>query len=390
MDFALNEQQRLLVETVRAFIKDELAPLEDEVENTGELSPELARSIHAKAKALGLYAMNIPEQFGGGGLSAVDQMLVEEQFGHTSDILIRRAFGNVYEMLLECRDAQIARWLLPCVSGERTACIAITEPGAGSDAAGIKTRAVRDGDGWRLTGTKHFISDGLFSDVFLVTAVTDPAVRAKGISMFLVDKGLPGFTIGRNQPMMGIRGTSHVELVFDNVPLEPLALLGGEGMGLRLALSTLGRVRLAQVGARAVGKATHVLKLAVDYANDRKQFGQAIGQFQMVQQMIADSVIEINCARLLLHRAAFEIDQGRDGRDHIAMVKVYAAETLGRVVDRAVQIFGGMGFCKDLPIERYYRDARIYRIFDGASEIHRHTIARNTLKSGDALFDIGA
>ena len=390
MDFALNEQQRLLVETVRAFIKDELAPLEDEVENTGELRPELARSIHAKAKALGLYAMNIPEQFGGGGLSAVDQMLVEEQFGHTSDILIRRAFGNVYEMLLECRDAQVTRWLLPCVSGERTACIAITEPGAGSDAAGIKTRAVRDGTGWRLTGTKHFISDGLFSDVFLVTAVTDLAARAKGISMFLVDKGLPGFTIGRNQPMMGIRGTSHVELVFDNVPLEPLALLGGEGQGLRLALSTLGRVRLAQVGARAVGKAVHVLTLAVAYANDRKQFGQAIGQFQMVQQMIADSVIEINCARLLLHRAAFEIDQGRDGRDHIAMVKVYAAETLGRVVDRAVQIFGGMGFCKDLPIERYYRDARIYRIFDGASEIHRHTIARNTLRTGDALFDIGA
>jgi acyl-CoA dehydrogenase len=390
MDFALDEQQRLLVETVRAFIKAELAPLEDEVENTGVLRPELARSIHAKAKALGLYAMNIPEQFGGGGLSAVDQMLVEEQFGHTTDILIRRAFGNIYEMLLECRDAQIARWLLPCVTGERTACIAITEPGAGSDAAGIRTRAVRDGAGWRLTGTKHFISDGLFSDIFLVTAVTDPAAGARGISMFLVDKGLPGFTIGRDQPMMGLRGTSHVELVFDNVPLEPVALLGGEGQGLRLALTTLGRVRLAQVGARAVGKATHVLKLAVAYANDRKQFGQAIGQFQMVQQMIADSVIEINCARLLLHRAAFELDQGRDGRDHIAMVKIYAAETLGRVVDRAVQIFGGMGFCKDLPIERYYRDARIYRIFDGASEIHRHTIARNTLKSGDALFDIGA
>jgi acyl-CoA dehydrogenase len=390
MDFALDEQQRLLVETVRAFIKAELAPLEDEVENTGVLRPELARSIHAKAKALGLYAMNIPERFGGGGLSAVDQMLVEEQFGHTSDILIRRAFGNIYEMLLECRDEQVARWLLPCVTGERTASIAITEPGAGSDAAGITTRAVRDGAGWRLTGTKHFISDGLFSDIFLVTAVTDPAAGARGISMFLVDKGLPGFTIGRDQPMMGVRGTSHVELVFDNVPLEPLALLGGEGRGLRLALSTLGRVRLAQVGARAVGKATHVLALAVAYANDRKQFGQAIGQFQMVQQMIADSVIEINCARLLLHRAAFELDQGRDGRDHIAMVKVYAAETLGRVVDRAVQIFGGMGFCKDLPIERYYRDARIYRIFDGASEIHRHTIARNTLRSGDALFDIGA
>lgn len=313
-------------------------------------------------------------------------MLCEEQFGHTTDILIRRAFGNVYEMLLECKGAQIDRWLKPCVTGDRVCSIAITEPGAGSDAAGIKTRAVKDGAGWRLSGSKHFISDGLVSDFFLVTAVTDPAAGARGISMFLVDKALPGLTIGKDQPMMGLRGTSHVELFFDQVPLEPLTLLGAEGQGLRLALMTLGRVRLAQVGARAVGKATHVLDLMVTYANERKQFGQSLGNFQMVQQMIADSVIELTCARLLLYRAAFELDQGRDGRDLIAMVKVNAAETLGRIVDRAVQVFGGMGFCKDLPIERYYRDARIYRIFDGASEVHRFTIARSTLKNGGTLF----
>ncbi|KAB2849542.1 MAG: acyl-CoA dehydrogenase [Hyphomicrobiaceae bacterium] len=390
MDFALDDQQRLLIDTVRAFIKNELAPLEDEVERTGVLRPEIAKDIHQKAKALGLYAMNIPVEHGGGGLCVLDQMLAEEQFGRTTDILVRRAFGNVYEMLLECRGDQVERWLRPTVRGERVCSVAITEPGAGSDAAGIKTRAVKDGSGWLLTGSKHFISDGLVSDFFLVTAVTDPSLGAKGISMFLVDKGLPGFGIGRDQPMMGLRGTSHVELGFDNVRLDKDALLGAEGQGLRLALSTLGRVRLAQVGARGIGKATRVLDLAVTYAKERKQFGQSLGEFQMVQQMIADSVIEVNCARLLLHRAAFELDQGRDGRDLIAMVKVNAAETLGRVVDRAVQIFGGMGFCKDLPIERYYRDARIYRIFDGASEIHRHTIARNTLKTGAALFDIGA
>jgi len=387
MDFTLDDQQRMLIETVRAFIAKELTPHEEEVERTGVLRPELARSIHEKSKALGLYAMNIPAEFGGGGLSAVDHMLVEEQFGRSTDILVRRAFGNVYEMILECRGAQVERWLKPAVRGERVASIAITEPGAGSDAAAVKTRAVRDGDGWRLTGNKHFISDGAYSDFFLVTAVTDPAAGPKGISMFMVDKELPGVTVGRDQPMMGLRGTTHVELVFDDVPLEPLALLGREGQGLRLALSTLGRVRLAQVGARAIGRATHVLDMTVAYARDRKQFGQAIGEFQMVQQMIADSVIEVNCARLLLHRAAFELDQGRDGRDLIAMVKVNASETLGRVVDRAVQIFGGMGFCKDLPIERYYRDARIFRIFDGASEIHRFTIARNTLKQGRTLFD---
>ncbi len=390
MNFALSVEQRMLIETVRSFVAAELQPLEDEVEQTGVLRQELAKAIHVKAKALGLYAMNIPVEFGGGGLSAVDHMLAEEQFGRTTDILVRRAFGNVYEMLLECKGEQVERWLLPAVHGERTASIAITEPGAGSDAASIKTRAVRTGDGWRLTGNKHFISDGAFSDFFLVTAVTDPSAGAKGISMFLVDKGLPGFTVGRDQPMMGVRGTSHVELFFEETPVGFAALLGTEGEGLRLALATLGRVRLAQVGARAIGKAAMVLEKTIAYARERKQFGKALGEFQMVQQMISDSIIEVNCARLLLHRAAFALDLGEDARDLIAMVKVNAAETLGRVVDRAVQIFGGMGFCKDLPIERYYRDARIYRIFDGASEVHRFTIARSAMRRDASLYDIGA
>jgi acyl-CoA dehydrogenase len=390
MDFELNDQQRALIATLRRFIAAELAPLEEGIESTGVLPPEVGQSIHAKSKALGLYAMNMPEDLGGGGLSAVDTMLAEEQFGRTTDILIRRAFGNIYEVLLEGDEVQRARWLVPTIRGERTGSIAITEPEAGSDAAAIRTRAVKDGAGWRLSGAKHFISDGAFSDYFIVSAVTDPAAGARGISLFLVDKGLAGASIGRDQPMMGLRGTSHVELVFNNVPLDAAALLGREGQGLRLALMTLGRVRLGQVGARAVGKATLVLEKAVDYARERRQFGQAIGNFQMIQQMLADSVIEVNAARLMVLRAAAEIDQGRDARDHIAMVKVFAAETLGRVVDRAVQIFGGMGFCKDLPLERYYRDARIYRIFDGASEIHRATLARNVLKVGAPLFDIGA
>jgi acyl-CoA dehydrogenase len=387
VDFSLSDEQRLLIDTVRKFIAEQLAPLEDEVERTGTLTPAQARSIFEKSKALGLYGMNIPTALGGGGLSAVDSMLVEEQFGHTTDILIRRAFGNVYEVLLACEGAQKERWLLPAVAGDRICCIAITEPGAGSDAAGITTRAVRDGSGWRLTGQKHFISDAVFSDFFVVSAKTD---NSRAFSLFLVDKNLAGITVGRDQPMMGIRGTSHVELVFDNVKLDGEALLGGEGNGMKLMLETLGRVRLAQVAARAVGKASKVLGLATDYARERKQFGKAIGDFQFIQQFIADSVIEINAARYMVLRAAWEIDQGNDARDWISMVKVQAAETLGRVVDRAVQVFGGMGFCKDLPIERYYRDARIYRIFDGTSEIHRGLVARAALKKGAPLFDIGA
>ncbi len=384
MDFSLNDEQKMMIDTVRRFIKEELKPLEDEVENAGSLDPAKATALHAKAKSLGLYGMNMPEALGGGGLSNMDRILCEEQFGHTSDILIRRAFGNVYEPLLHCKGEQIERWLKPAVEGTRTCAIAITEPGAGSDAAGIKTHAKKTDIGWVLNGSKHFISDGEWSDFFLVSAKTGE----KEISMFMVDKGLPGFTVGKDQKMMGLRGTPHVELFFDNVALEPLSLLGNEGQGFKLAMGALNVVRLAQVGARAVGKATHVCELMVGYANERQQFNTKIGDFQMVQQQIADSVIEINAARWMVYHAAWMLDQGLDAREQIAMVKVHAAETLGRVVDRAVQIFGGMGFCKELPIERYYRDARIYRIFDGTSEIHRGVIAKSVLRKGAALFDV--
>ena len=384
MDFSLSNEQRMLIDTVRRFIAEELRPLEDELENTGQLDKTQAAALHKKSRELGLYALNMPTEMGGGGLSNLDRILCEEQFGHTSDYLIRRAFGNVYEPLLHCKGAQVERWLQPSVEGRRTCAIAITEPGAGSDAAGIKTHAKKTGNGWVLNGGKHFISDGEWSDFFLVSAKTGD----KEISMFMVDKGLPGFTVGKDQKMMGIRGTPHLELFFDNVQLEDDALLGEAGQGFKLAMGALNVVRLAQVGARAVGKATHVCELMVGYANDRRQFDSRIGDFQMVQQMLSDSVIEINSARWMVYQAAWMLDQGLDAREQIAMVKVHAAETLGRVVDRAVQVFGGMGFCKELPIERYYRDARIYRIFDGTSEIHRGVIAKSAMKKGASLFEL--
>ncbi len=385
MDFSLNDEQKMMIDTIRRFIAEELKPLEDEIEEKGCLEPEKAAAIHAKGKELGLYGLNMPVELGGGGLSNLDRILCEEQFGHTSDILIRRAFGNVYEPLLHCKGEQVERWLKPAVEGRRTCAITITESGAGSDAAGIKTHAKRNKQGqWVLNGSKHFISDGEWSDFFLVSAKTGE----KEISMFMVDKGLPGFTVGKDQKMMGLRGTPHLELFFDNVVLEDVTLLGEQGQGFKLAMGALNVVRLAQVGARAVGKATHVCEMMVGYANDRKQFNTRIGDFQLVQQMLADSVIEINAARWMVYQAAWMLDQGLDAREQIAMVKVHAAETLGRVVDRAVQVFGGMGFCKELPIERYYRDARIYRIFDGTSEIHRGVIAKSALKKGAALFDV--
>ena len=388
MDFTLTEEQRLLVETIREFVQRELKPLEEGVETNGYLSDEVASEIQEKSKGLGLYAVNIPREFGGGGLSVLEWMMAEEQFGRTSDILIRRAFGNVYEILLEASEEQKQTYLLPAVRGKRTFSIAFTEPEAGSDAAAIKTKAERSGEGWILNGAKHFISDGLFSDFFVVTAVTDPAAGARGISTFIVEKGMTGFTVGRDQPMMGLRGTSHVEMQFKDVVLSNDHLLGNEGQGLKLALATLGRVRLAQVVARSIGKATLVMDQCLDYARERRQFGAPIGDFQMVQQMLADSAMEINATRLALWHTASRLDAGEEVRGSISMMKVQAAEMMGRVVDRAVQIFGGAGYCRDLPIERYYRDARIYRIYDGTSEIHRAVLAKQMMRGDSSVYDI--
>ena len=388
MDFSFTEEQRLLVGTIREFVHRELKPLEEDVEAGGYLTDDVAREIRQKSQKLGLYAVNIPREFGGGGLSFLEWMMAEEQFGRTSDILIRRAFGNVYEILLEASEKQKQTYLLPAVTGERTFSVAFTEPEAGSDAAAIKTRAERSGEGWVLNGSKHFISDGLFSDFFVVTAVTNPTAGVHGISTFIVEKGMTGFTIGRDQPMMGLRGTSHVEMQFENVSLSSDHLLGSEGQGLKLAFATLGRVRLAQVVARSIGKATLVMDQCLDYARERRQFGAPIGDFQMIQQMLADSAMEINGTRLALWHTASRIDAGEEVRGSISMLKVQAAEMLGHVVDRAVQIFGGAGYCRDLPIERYYRDARIYRIYDGTSEIHRAVLAKQMMRGDNSVYDI--
>ena len=387
MDLKLNQEQRLLANTIRSFIRRELKPLEQDIEETGRLSDALAVDIRKKSQALGLYAVNIPSEFGGGGLSVLDWMIAEEQFGWTSDILIRRAFGNVYEILLEGSEVQIENYLLPAVRGDRTFSIAFTEPEAGSDAAAITSQAIRSNNGWVLNGAKHFISDGYYSDFFVVTAVTDPNAATKGISTFIVEKGMPGLVVGRDQPMMGLRGTSHVEMRFDEVRLSPQHLLGREGQGLKLAFATLGRVRLAQVAARAVGRATMVMKMSLEYARQRRQFGAAIGDFQMIQQMLADSAMEINACRLALWQIASKIDAGEEMRGGISMLKIQASEMLGRVVDRAVQIYGGTGYCRDFPIERYYRDARISRIYDGTSEVHRLVMARELMKGDVSLYD---
>lgn len=381
-DFTVSSETQMVLDLLRKFIQNELAPYEAEVEEIQVVRLELARELRRKAKELGLFALGMPADVGGGGLSTVDMCLCEEEFGFTKDALVRRAFGAIPVSLLNCVGEQRERYLLPAVSGEINVALGMTEPNAGSDAAGIRTMARRDGSGFIINGSKHFISDADVADAFIVTAVTEPGKGARGISAFLIDKGTPGFSVGRTQYMMGLRGTNHSELIFEDVRLPQSQMLGPEGSGLFQALSTINRVRLGMVGGRCVGMARKLMQMCIDYANERKQFGQKIGDFQMVQAMLADMSTEIYATRLMVLNAAWEIDQGFDPREKVSMVKYYSSEMLGRVADKAVQIFGGMGYCREMPIEQMYRDARVYRIFDGTSDIHRSVIARSMLRSG--------
>lgn len=383
IDFSLSQESQLLVDTVRKFVTNEVQPLETEVEETGRIPADRLGLVRGKAQELGLFAMNMPEKVGGGGLSHVDMCLVEEELGKTSDALIRRVFGQVYPMLMACNPAQRERYLLPTVKGDSICAMAITEPGAGSDAASISTTARLDGDRWVLNGTKHFISDGDIADYVIVMALTDRDKRAKGgITLFLVDKGTPGFTVTRTQPMMGHRGYGHAELAFENCSIPADSVLGTVGGGFKLIMESVSGIRLAHIGARAVGMGQRVLEMMRNYARDRQQFGKPIGDFQMVQQMIADSATEIFATRSMVLSTAWDLDCGRDPRDKVSMVKLYASEMIGRVADRGIQVFGGMGFCKEMPLERIYRDSRVTRIYDGTSEIHRMLIARSVIKNG--------
>jgi acyl-CoA dehydrogenase len=386
IDFSIPEEIRALTETVGRFVASEVQPLEAEVEELAAVPPDKLREVRGKAQALGLYAMNMPAEVGGGGLSTVEMCFVEEELGKTSDALIRRIFGQVYPMLLACKGDQRERYLLPTVSGEKICAMAITEPGAGSDAASISTTARLDGDEWVINGGKHFISDGDIADYVIVMALTDREKRARGgITLLLVDRGTPGFSVARKQAMMGHRGYGHAELVFEDCRIPAANVLGEVGGGFKLIMSSVNGIRLCHIGARAVGMARRVLGMMAEHAATRRQFGQPIGDFQMVQQMIADSAIDIFATRSMVLNAAWDIDQGLDPRDKVSMIKVYASEMLGRVADRGIQVFGGYGFTKELPLERIYRDARVTRIYDGTSEVHRMLIARSVIKNGLSL-----
>ena len=382
MDFTLTSEQRLIAETVRSFVENELYPHEDEVERLDEIPAGLASAIRGKALAAGLYAANMPAELGGGGLDALSVVLVERELGRASyglQMLVERP-SNV---LLACEGEQRERYLLPAIRGERHDCVAMTEPGAGSDVRSMTTRAVRDGGDYVINGTKHFISHADMADFIILFAATGEEHTSRGprklITALLVDKATPGLTVRPGPHCVSNRGYHQCELVFTDCRVPMANRLGEEGRSFDLLGQWLGATRLT-VAATSVGRARRVLEAAVEWAARRHQFGQPIGRFQGVGFQLADLATELEAAELLTLRAGARLDEGTMTDSDVAMAKVYASEMLGHVTDAAVQIFGGMGLMSDLPVERWWRDARVERIWDGTSEIQRHIISRALLR----------
>lgn len=382
MNTQTSHETELLLNTVRNFMEAEIYPHEDMVDRTGEVPEELGRQIEARAKEIGLFAANLPEDVGGGGLNYSEMAVIEREYGKTTHAL-HSWIARPTELLLACEGDQIERYLTPCVTGEKRELFALTEPEAGSDVMGMKSRAVRDGDDWILNGSKHFISGPCMPDFAIVFAATgmDETKRGprKRVTAFLVDIGMPGFECREGNKCVSYRGYKNFQLSFDNVRLGPGQLLGEEGRGLELAGKWLGMGRI-WVGATCCGKAERLMGMATDWAANRKQFGKPIGTFQATGFRLADMAIGLRAADLLVADAVQRADAGQLEDADAAMVKVFCSEMLNKVADDTVQIYGGMGLMEELPIHRLWRDFRLERIWDGTSEIQRHIITRSILR----------
>lgn len=382
MDIVLSHENEMIQQTVRSFMEKELLPHEEEVDRLGYVPEELGRQIEQQSIEAGLYAANLPESVGGGGLDYTNMAVVEREYGKTSHAL-HSWIGRPTELLMACEGDQIERYLNPCVTAEKRELFALTEPEAGSDIMSMKSNAKRDGDDWILNGSKHFISGPVMPDFAIVFAITGidetPRGSRKRISAFLVDVGTKGFEIKEGNRCVSYRGYNTYQLYFSNVRLGSDQMLGEEGKGLELAGKWLGMGRI-WVGATCCGKAERLYDLAVDWAANRKQFGKPIGQFQATGFKLADMAIGIKTADLLVMNAVEKADAGTMQDADAAMVKVYCSEMLNRVADDTVQIYGGMGLMEELPVQRLWRDSRLERIWDGTSEIQRHIITRSILK----------
>ncbi len=384
MDFEVPENLRLILDTVRRFVRRELEPISQEVEE----SDRIPEPVVQRMRELGLFGLSIPEAYGGFGIGMLGECLVYEEISRVNACFRTRFSTNngigSQGIVLDGTAEQKQRYLPRLASGEWTACFALSEPEAGSDAANIQTTAELRGDEWVIRGRKHFITNGDIADLATVFALTDREKRARGgITAFLVEKDFSGFSVGAIEKKMGLRGTHTCELLFDDCRVPRENVIGGEahvGRGFATAMKVLDKGRLA-MGAAALGAAQKLLELCVDYAQQRVQFGRPIASNQAIQFMLADMATEIYAARQMLHHAAWLRDRrGEAVIKEASMVKLFCTEVAGRVADAAVQIHGGMGYVKDFPIERFYRDLRLTRIYEGTSEIQRLVIARELLR----------
>ncbi|KWB13583.1 acyl-CoA dehydrogenase [Burkholderia cepacia] len=382
MDFSLTHEQEMLVTSLRQFVEKELQPHEFAVDRADDVPPELAASIRRKAIDLGFYAFNMPESAGGPGLDYLTQALVERELGRTSWAL-HVFVARPSKILMACKGDQIERYLKPTVRGERVDCFALTEPDAGSDAMGIRTHAVRDGDDYVINGSKHFISHADTADFVILFAVTgEEEVRGqkrKRVTCFLIDKDTPGMTVRRGPHCTSLRGYHQSEIFLSDCRVSTAQILGEEHRGFDLANDwlTAGRVMVA---ANNIGRAQRAFEMAAEWAATRRQFGKRIGEFQGTSFKLADMQTEIRAAELVTLYTAQKLDLGTMTDGDAALAKLLATETLGRVTDHAVQIYGGMGLMDELPIERFWRDARIERIWEGTSEIQRHILSKEILR----------
>jgi len=369
---------------VRKFVEQELIPIEMEsLRDDEEIDPDLLASLQEKTKALGLWHLEVPKEFGGLGLGLLARCVVQEEMSKTKALPFRHntLFGpNVGPILYEGNDDQKERFLYPVLRGELLVCFAQTEPDSGADPAGMRTRAVRDGDHYVLNGSKRFITEAGEADYAQVICVTDPEKRARGgISCLMVDMKSPGVQLVRQWPTM--MGDRPWEIAFDNVRVPVENRLGEEGQGFSLGQKWLTVGRVKGHGARCVGIAQRCLDMAMDYARQRVTFGQPLSERQAIQFMIADSAIELDAARLMVYRTACKYDQGLDTRDESYMTKIYCTEMASRVVDRAMQIHGGVGLMKELPLEYWFRQVRSIRITEGVTEVLRWRLARNLIRA---------
>ena len=372
----------ILVDAIAQFVDEALIPRENEVAETDEIPADIVSQF----QDMGLFGLTIPEAYGGLGLTMEEEVTIAFELGRTSPAF-RSYFGTnngigSIGILLDGTDAQKEHYLPLLASGELLSSFCLTEPDSGSDAASLKTTAVRDGDHYVINGTKRFITNAPHAGIFTVMARTDPAIRGSaGISAFIVERDTPGLSLGKRDHKMGQQGAHTSDVIFDNVRVPARQLIGGvEGVGFKTAMKVLDKGRL-HIAAVSVGAAERMLNDALNYAIERKQFGQPIAEFQLIQAMLADSKAEIYAARCMVLDAARQRDEGRDIGTEASCSKMFATEMCGRVADRCVQIHGGAGYISEYAIERFYRDVRLFRLYEGTTQIQQLVIARNMIRA---------